>query len=226
MAKIRPFGLRRGKRINGYKIEERLGRGWEGEVYRVTEEYSKGQRVMKLFDPDQYRSKHMYRYSRMLEGIADVGGVVRFYHAGYWEERDCYYLVMQYVDGKPLDKCVATRPMPLFRALRIVRELLKVVGDCHTRKYRVGDIHPGNVVLVEGDKPFIIDFDLSKGLDEEGAIEDLTATCKLLYFLNKDLGPYPDDLRKILPKRADALGRRYKNAESILDALDTLMGPR
>jgi serine/threonine protein kinase len=187
MAKIKSFRLRRGTRINGYQIKERLGRGWEGEVYRVTEEYSNGQRVMKLFDPDEYRSNQMCRYSKMLEDISDVSGVVRFYHGGYWKERDCHYLIMQYIDGKPLDRCVATGPMPLFRALRIVRELLEIVKSCHNLNYRVGDINASNVILAEGDKPFIIDFDLEKRLDRERAIEDLTTTCKLLYTLERVL---------------------------------------
>jgi len=36
--------------INGYNIRQRLGRGWQGEVYRVREEFSQLQRVLKIFD--------------------------------------------------------------------------------------------------------------------------------------------------------------------------------
>ena len=224
MGRVKSFELRRGKWINGYCVRERLGRGWEGEVYRVREKYSDGQRVLKLFDPALDRSRHMADYCRKLEALSEVPGIIRFYHAGYWDDRDCSYLVMQYVEGAALDALASTRPLPLFRALRIVRELLRVIRDAHARGFRVGDIHEGNVVLVGSDRPIIIDVDLGSELNRNTQVADLTAVCKLLYSLNWNKGPYSPDLRKALPKHADALRHRYRNAESVLRALGELMG--
>ena len=225
MARIKSFNLRRGTSIKNYQIRDCLGRGWEGEVYHVREESSQAERVMKLLDPAEYRSKQISLYGQTLEAISQVLGVIRFYHTGYWEPRDCYFLVMQYVGGTPLDQCVPNGPIGLFRALRIVRELLQIVQGCHALGYRVGDIHEENVVLGPDDWPFIIDFDLGGRLDKEAVIHDIIAACKLLYYLTKG-DVLPADLKEILPKRVDALERRYKSVESVIAALDNLVGIR
>ena len=224
LGRVRSFGLRRGTWIDGYEIRERLGRGWEGEVYRAREKYSRGQRVLKLFDPALYRSTWMHRYGAKLERLSSVQGVVRFYHGGYWPPRDSHYLVLQFVEGVPLGRLASARAMPLFRALRIVRHLLIVVRDCHTAGCRVGDIHAGNVILAAGDLPFVIDMHLGGALNRSTALRDVRAIARLFYHLNRDRGPYSTDLKKVLPRRADALTARYRGATDMLDALTDLMG--
>lgn len=59
MPKVKSFKVRKGTYIGDYRVQERLGKGWEGEVYRVSEKYSEGHRVMKLYDPAQTRSEQM-----------------------------------------------------------------------------------------------------------------------------------------------------------------------
>lgn len=222
--RVKSFRLRPGTWINGYEIRERLGRGWEGEVYRAREKYSRGQRVLKLFDPALYRSRWMYRYGAKLERLSNVRGVVRFHHGGYWAPRDSHYLVMQFVAGASLARLAASRALPLFRAVRITRELLTVVRDCHAAGCRVGDIHADNVVLAAGDRPFLIDLALGAALNRATAMEDVAALAALFYRLNRDRGPYSADLKRVLPRRAGALRLRYGSAADLLDALTELMG--
>lgn len=222
MPRLKSFKVRKGTVINGYTIHDCLGSGWEGEVYRVTEEFSNAQRVLKLFDPAQYRSNHMFKYCPKLERLSEVSGIIRFYHGGYWERHDCYYLVMEWIDGKALDSLVSRRSLPLFQALRVVRDLLRIVRDCHDRNCCVGDIHSGNIICSAAGRPYIIDVDLGAQLTKHTASVDRTAVCKLLYELN--CGPFTADLRQALPKRADALAAKYKTTSDVLRALDTLMG--
>ncbi len=222
--RVRSFKLRRGTWINGYEIRQSLGRGWEGEVYRAREKYSRGQRVLKIFDPALYRSKWMYRYGAKLERLSNVRGVVRFYHGGYWEPRDSHYLVMQFVDGVSLERIASARVMPLFRAMRILRELLTIVKDCHAAGCRVGDIHADNIILAAGDRPFVIDLDLGAALNRATALGDVTAAVRLFYRLNRSRGPYSPDFKKVLPNHAGALKARYGSATDLLGALTELMG--
>lgn len=210
--------------INGYSIRQRLGAGWEGEVYRVREQFSQGERVLKLFDPASYRSKQMSDYCPKLEQLSAVSGIIRFYHAGYWEAHDCYYLVMQYVEGRPLQRIISRRPLPLFRSLRIVRDLLRIVRACHSLDCCVGDIHSDNIIITANDRLYIIDVDLGSQLTRKTASDDRIAVCKLLYELSWNRGPYPADLRLALPKRSDALRARYASTSSLLRALDAMMG--
>ncbi len=222
MPRLKSFKLRRGTAINGYTICQRLGSGWEGEVYRVREDYSQGQRVLKLFDPAQYRSKQMADYCPKLEKLSEISGIIRFYHAGYWDRRDCYYLVMEYVEGTPLQQLISRHPLPLFKVLRVIRDLLRIVRDCHDLRCCVGDIHSDNIILTTTDRPCIIDVDLGSRFTRRTASDDRKAVCKLLYELHN--GPYPADLRQALPKRADALAAKYKSTSAVLRTVEALMG--
>ena len=51
---INSFGLRPGRVIGGkYTVEVKLGSGWEGEVYKVTESRTGVCRAAKLFYPQR-----------------------------------------------------------------------------------------------------------------------------------------------------------------------------
>jgi serine/threonine protein kinase len=98
---------------------------------------------------------------------------------------------MQFVDGVSLERLASRRAMPLFRALRIVRELLKINRDCHAAGCQVGDIHSDNIILATGDRPFVIDLDLGDELNRRTVLSDIAAASRLFYYLNWDRGPYP-----------------------------------
>ena len=164
----------------------------------------------------------MFEYCPKLEKLSSVSGVIRYYHGGWWERHDCYYLVMESLDGTPLDRVVSRRLLPLFHSLRIIRDLLRIVRDCHDRNCCVGDIHTGNIVLSAAEHPCIIDVDLGSKLTRRTAASDRVAVCKLLYELTD--AQITGDLRQTIPKRADALAAKYKTTSDALRALDALLG--
>lgn len=61
-------------------------------------------------------------------------------------------------------------------------------------------------------------------LNPSTAREDLVASAKLLYELTNNRGPYPPELKRIVPKHADALEARYRTTDAVLHELDSLMG--
>jgi len=225
MGRVKSFRLRRGRTIGDYSIRERLGRGWEGEVYRVREKYSQSERVLKLFDYKAgYRFSRVSRFCRKYERLTGVNGVIRFHHGGWSVDHRAHYIVMEYVPGKTLERFPPRGGVPVFRALRIVRDILRVVDACHARQCRVGDIAPENIIIGSDDRPYIIDLDFGKTLTRSAAVDDVAAVCKLFYFLTKGRGAIPADLRRALPKKANVVAARYKNAKQALAALHQLTG--
>ena len=223
MSGIPSFKVRNGTEIGNYKVTQYLGTGWEGEVYRVIETYSGGHRVLKLFNPADYRSKQMGMYSARFEKLTQVSGVIKYYHADYWEDRDAYYLVMEYFAGKDLET-LCQKPFPVFKALKTVRSLYKIINDCHEIKVCIGDIHPGNILMNGDGQVEIIDIDFSVEFTKETIILDVVAISKMLYVLIGNNSDIPADLRDVLPMREDAIRNRYSSAKDVLDALDELMG--
>jgi serine/threonine protein kinase len=130
---------------------------------------------------------------------------------------------MEYVKGVSLRQIASRRALPQFKTLRIIRDLLRIVRDCHGRGYCLGDIHSDNILLAEADEsPHIIDMDLDCKYTSKNASNDLGSVCKFLYELTD--GPYPVDLRHAIPKRIDALTRKYKSTNAALRAVEELLG--
>ena len=79
---------------------------------------------------------------------------------------DLPYVVIDYVEGAPLDAAVRAGPMPARRAIKIVRQILAALAHAHAHGIVHRDIKPENVVL-EGtpgleDHVRILDFGLAK----------------------------------------------------------------
>jgi tRNA A-37 threonylcarbamoyl transferase component Bud32 len=79
---------------------------------------------------------------------------------------DLPYVVIDYVEGAPLDAAVKAGPVPARRALRIVRQILSALAHAHAHGIVHRDIKPENVVLerTQGleDHVRILDFGLAK----------------------------------------------------------------
>ena len=221
--RIKSFGLKPGTKINGYVVCRRLGRGFEGEVYLVREVDPQGLRVLKLYDHDRYPFRQLYPYGRKLESLANVSGIVGYFHCGYWEPRNCHYLILDYVVGRSLERIRGRCRMPFIHALRIVRELCFIVRDCHETGVRVGDISSDNIILTVDDRPVIVDLDWRSRLTRCSATEDIIAVVHVLHRLIQHLEPPSGMFRRRLPKRRNAIVARYKSAQQLLQAIHEII---
>jgi serine/threonine protein kinase len=119
---------------------------------------------------------------------------------------------------------LSKKPWPVFKALRTVRKVCHIINDCHSEKICVGDLHAGNILVDSIGCIRIIDIDFEAVHNNEYAVQDVVSVSKLLYTLIGSADKLTDDLKKVLPMRADAIRNRYKSTQQVLDALDELMG--
>ena len=226
MEGIASFKLKKGKRIGNYQIIKCLGRSCEGEVYRVREEYSGTERALKLFFPfSDFR--YVARYAAKLERLKGVKGIIQYYHGGYWEGQDSHFLVLEYSPGKDLGELIKRHPFPVFQALKVARELFRIMATCHEVKREcIGDLDLYNVLFSRDERVTIIDLDSEARYTKACIREDIACVCEIFYELNWNLGPYPRDLRKAIPKGRKAIKGRYRTALQALEAIEELMGNR
>ena len=227
MAEVK-FGLRKNAYISDgivkYQIRECLGRGWEGEVYRVREGYSNGLRVLKLFNPAEYRSKDILQYCQKLERLGSISGIIRFYHAGYWKKNDCYYILMEYAQGKTLYQLYSKKFFPMFKGLNIIRKIFKIINECHKNKFCLGDLHTENILLGNDGEISIIDFDLGCKFTQKNIKEDILCICKMFYEITGRKEDYPQDLRDVIPIKKNVIANKYSKVSEVLANLEELIG--
>src|SRR5208337_1313509 len=132
----------------------------------------------------------------------------------YWAERDCHFIVLELVEGKDLAKLSRNRPFPLFKALKVARQLFRILACCHDeRKECLGDLGPSNILFSQDGKVTVIDLDMDVKFTRKNIKADIVAVCEIFYRLNWNRGPYPGGLRRAIPKCRQTIERRYRRAK-------------
>ena len=96
-----------------------------------------------------------------------------------FDENGTSYYVMKYLSGGSLADKIKDGPLPEKEALRIVDEVSDALGSIHSHGLLHLDIKPANILFDERDRAVLIDFGVSKYLDNP---EDSTTTSTLIGF--------------------------------------------
>lgn len=86
----------------------------------------------------------------------------------YVEDESGMYLVMEYVEGTPLDDFIknVTGPMPEQRAVPIIKEILSAFSYAHQKGIVHRDIKPANIIITQNDGVKILDFGIARLLGD------------------------------------------------------------
>jgi serine/threonine-protein kinase len=159
--------------IAGYRIEERIGRGGMGVVYRAEHLNLRRRAAIKIIAPDLAESEGFReRFTREARIAAALQhpNIVTVYDAG--ELDGLLYLAMQYIQGSDLSAVLRQehRLRP-YRAVDVCRQVASALDAAHAMGLIHRDVKPANV-LIEGRTAFLTDFGLTKRI--EGSHTQLT----------------------------------------------------
>ncbi len=157
--------LDQGTLLNGrYRIEEILGQGGMGSVYRALDENLSVEVAVKenLFTTDEY--------SRQFRLEAVILASVRNQHLPRVSDHfvlddQGQYLVMDYIEGEDLrQRMERLGHIPEEDAILIGAAVCEALSYLHTRKPPVlhRDIKPGNIKITSGGEIYLVDFGLAK----------------------------------------------------------------
>lgn len=148
------FGFKPGRELGGkYVIEDLLGRGWEGEVYRVVEKRTGALRAAKLFFPERnLGDRAVTFYATKLERLRNCPIVIKYHHSETIRRRGepVTVLISEFVEGDILENTILRsrgKRLPEFEALRIFYELIIGLESIHAEREYHGDLHTGNLLV-------------------------------------------------------------------------------
>ena len=158
-----PADPRLGTEIAGYRIEERIGRGGMGVVYRAQHMNLQRRAAIKIIAPEfadtkGFRSRFI-REARIAAALQHPN-IVTVYDAG--QSGQTLYLAIQFIRGSDLSKILneegRLRP---YRAIDVCRQVASALDAAHGMALIHRDVKPGNV-LIEGRRAYLTDFGLTK----------------------------------------------------------------
>jgi tRNA A-37 threonylcarbamoyl transferase component Bud32/CheY-like chemotaxis protein len=158
-----PADPRLGTEIAGYRIEERIGRGGMGVVYRAQHMNLQRRAAIKIIAPEfadtkGFRSRFI-REARIAAALQHPN-IVTVYDAG--QSGQTLYIAMQYIRGSDLAAILneegRLRP---YRAIDVCRQVASALDAAHGMALIHRDVKPGNV-LIEGRRAYLTDFGLTK----------------------------------------------------------------
>ena len=162
-----------GRVVAGYRIEERIGRGGMGVVYRAEHLNLRRRAAIKIIAPDLAEAsgfRERFNREARIAAALQHSNIVTVYDAG--EEEGLLYLAMQYIDGSDLSAVLrAQGRLRPYRALDVCRQVAAALDAAHGQGLIHRDVKPANV-LIEGRTAFLTDFGLTKRV--EGTRTQLT----------------------------------------------------
>ncbi|HVE56899.1 MAG TPA: serine/threonine-protein kinase [Pyrinomonadaceae bacterium] len=154
-----------GQKIGVYLIEKEIGRGGMGAVYlasRADEQFQK-QVAIKLikrgFDTDEIIRR--FRHERQILAAFDHPNITRLLDGGA-TENGLPYLVMDYVDGLPLNSYCEEKRLSINERLDLFLQICSAVTYAHQNLIIHRDIKPSNILVTADGVPKLLDFGIAK----------------------------------------------------------------
>ncbi|MEM9594935.1 MAG: protein kinase [Acidobacteriota bacterium] len=163
------------ERVGPYCLERALGAGGMGVVYRAWDE-----RLERLVAIKQIRLEAMgnplqrQRFQREARAVAKLSHPAIVQVFDLLETPTGDWMVMEFVEGRPLNTVLSDGPMGADDLLPLAQEIAEGLAEAHDKGILHRDLKAPNVIVTPAGRAKILDFGLAKGWRDE-AEEQLTA---------------------------------------------------
>ncbi len=150
------------RQVGAYRLEKPIGRGASSVVFEAIDNRNQRPVVLKILRPERVDPHTRARFRREAEAARklDLPGVVRVLATG--RQGDLEYIVLERVEGRPLDAHVRENPVTPAEAARIVASLARTLESAHAAGIVHRDLKPANVLLGKDGTPRLVDFGLAR----------------------------------------------------------------
>jgi serine/threonine-protein kinase len=171
-----------------FYLEERIGRGGCGIVFRATQLSINRTCAVKIISPELTRNKKTIKRfeieAKTTSKLTHPNSVTLF-DFGFDEQRSVVFIAMEYLDGRDLKQVCAEEDIDLSLAAHLVEQAASSLAEAHKLGLVHRDIKPSNMIIVEQpEQPYflkIIDFGIAKVLrPDRESIQQLTKSGALL----------------------------------------------
>lgn len=153
-----------GKKIKNYQIEELLGEGGMGVVYRARDLNLERMVAIKMLHPEMLHQPDLLkRFKNEAHVTARLShpNIAILYN--FFSEEDQHCLIMEYVNGKTVEDILSVhKQIPENECIRILQQLLEGLNEAHKNDVLHRDIKPGNVMINRSGYVKLMDFGVAR----------------------------------------------------------------
>ncbi|MFQ5718270.1 MAG: protein kinase [Acidobacteriota bacterium] len=151
-----------GRKISHYVLVEKIGAGGMGVVWKAKDTVLGRIVAIKLLPADATRDerrRQMFLHeARMASSLSDAR-IVQVHDFG--REGDLDFIVMEYVEGKPLDRILHGRPLPSDKVVLLGEQVARGLARAHRKGLLHRDLKPANILVTADGDVKIVDFGLA-----------------------------------------------------------------
>jgi len=153
-----------GRRIGPWEIVREIGRGGMGTVLlarRADDEYRREVAIKLIRGFPDSASLERLRHERQV--LADLAHprIAAMIDGGTTDDGQPY-LVMEFIDGQPIDAWCRQRQLPIRARIRLLIEICEAVHFAHQQLVVHRDLKPANVLVTADGQPKLLDFGIAK----------------------------------------------------------------
>lgn len=153
------------KKIQSYEVIEKIGGGGMGIVYKCRHIFNKNIYAIKTLLPQYSENEEIrtrFRNEALILGVLEHPNIVKVYD--YIETSNELIIVMEFIDGKSLDKLLKEEiaPLPYNEAINLFYQILDGIDYAHRKGIIHRDIKPSNILIKNDGTIKITDFGIAK----------------------------------------------------------------
>jgi len=157
-----------GERLGPWRLTERIAHGGMGTVFKAERAdglYQRTVAIKLLHGMPGATEVELLGSERQVLADLQLPNVARLYDGGTTPDGHPY-LVMEYIDGLPLDRWCGERELGLQERLALFLEICTIVQSAHEQLVLHCDLKPRNVLVQANGQPILLDFGLARLLNE------------------------------------------------------------